>query len=118
MNYSVKTLSEEEYLKTISGMIRFVCNNKGGIFNLDDSSSFLAVTNDLIESTLDLFCDSGLIKISERDEIFYKIESYDASASCDFGGIDSYSEFNSLYNGIYEFKNSCQNIDVNTLISC
>jgi len=118
MNYCVKNNSEDEYLKTISGMIRFVCNNKDGIFNLEDSSSFLGVTNDLIELTLDLLYDSGMIKIDERLETYYKIQFCSGSGCSNFSKLDSYSDFYSLYKNIQEFKVSCQNVDLNSLILC
>ena len=99
-------------------MIRFVCNNKKGDFNLNDSSSFLGVTNDLIEVTLDMFADAKSISVIERTEELYKIQ-YVATVSIDnLIQLNSYNEFHNLYKTIKDFKNTCLNIDINSLISC
>lgn len=117
MNYSQST-KEDEYLKTITGMIRFVCNNKKGDFNLNDSSSFLGVTNDLIEVTLDMFADAKSISIIERTDESYKIQYLSTVSIDNLIQINSYNEFHNLYKTIKDFKNTCLNIDLNSLISC
>lgn len=74
MNYQVKNLKEKEFLKTFLGMLRFSNNNKSGVFELDRCASFLAQTKDVIVSLLDVFEQSGLIKVIKKDSKEYQIE--------------------------------------------
>lgn len=74
MSYEIKKLDEKEFLKTFSGMLKFTHNNRGGEFDLEKSASFLAMPKGVIIALLQLFEDSKMIKILNKNESTYKIE--------------------------------------------
>ena len=74
MAYDADNIEKFDYIKMLSGMIKYACNSKDGIFDLNSSSCFLGVTPNIIETLLELFEDYGSIKISDREENYIKIE--------------------------------------------
>ncbi|MGN1154353.1 MAG: DHHA1 domain-containing protein, partial [Candidatus Gastranaerophilaceae bacterium] len=117
MNYSINH-SIDEYLKTLSGMIRFVCNNKKGVFEFNSSATFLGVTEELIQLSLELLAESGLVSIIERDENYYILHLLEHGDIINIETLTSYTEFNLEYTTIKSFKQSYQNIDLNSINVC
>ena len=114
MNYSIKH-SIEEYLKTMSGMVKFVCNNKQGAFDFNNSSVFLGVTRELIEYTLELFEEAGIIQITEKQEACYILGSFNHVSNVKFENLSSYIVFSQEYSDIAAFKDSCRSVDVDKI---
>ena len=82
MNYNIKYFNDKEFLKTISGMLRFACNNNNGKVELLRCASFLGKSLELIKTFLDLLEECSVIKISERNEKYFvvsRIENSDIS---------------------------------------
>lgn len=117
MNYSVKH-SVDEFFKTISGMAKFVCNNKQGVFNLLDSSVFLGVTKDLIELSLIVLKEAGVIQILEQQETCYKIANFSHVNGVNFKKIPIYSDFEAEYLAIEGFKTSLKTVDLDSISVC
>ena len=117
MNYSINH-SIDEYLKTLSGMIRFVCNNKKGVFEFNSSATFLGVTEELIQLSLELLAESGLVSIIERDENYYILHLLEHGDIINIETLTSYTEFHLEYTTIKSFKQSYQNIDLNSINVC
>ncbi len=74
MNYDLQKEQNFDYLKTMAGMIKYVCNSKDGKFDLNSSACFLGITNNLVEIILEMFEDMGGINIKERDEDYFILE--------------------------------------------
>ncbi|MBR2525140.1 single-stranded-DNA-specific exonuclease RecJ [bacterium] len=74
MHHDFVNFDEQEILKTISGMTKFVCNNQEGIFDLEKGASFLGLTEECIENLLQIFNECKMISIIEQNEKFYKIK--------------------------------------------
>ena len=74
MEYNSMPIKVENFVKTLSGMIKFVCNNKEGIFDITGASSFLAVNNIAITTILDIFNENNIIKIIDANENECKLE--------------------------------------------
>ena len=117
MNYSVKH-SVDEFFKTISGMAKFVCNNKQGVFNLLDSSVFLGVTKDLIELSLIVLKEAGVIQILEQQETCYKIANFSHVNGINFKKLPIYSDFEAEYFAIEGFKTSLKTVDLDSISVC
>ena len=117
MNYSVKH-SVDEFFKTISGMAKFVCNNKQGVFNLLDSSVFLGVTKDLIELSLIVLKEAGVIQILEQQETCYKIANFSHVNGVNFKNLPIYSDFEAEYLAIEGFKTSLKTVDLDSISVC
>lgn len=74
MHYEIVKHNEQEFLQTLSGMIKFVHNNKSGVFDIEKSASFLAQPKQIITTILNIFEESEIIKILKKTEAEYKIE--------------------------------------------
>lgn len=97
-------LDESTLLKTISGMIKFSCNNKNGVFDLAKSSSFLAITEECVEKLLQIFAECQMIKILEQTETEYKIEFVKNIELSNVLHCIEYAEFKGLLDEICKFK--------------
>ena len=117
MNYSTKH-SIEELFKTISGMAKFVCNNKQGEFSFADSSTFLGVTKDLIELSLLVLKEAGVLEILERQESCYKICNFNHASEVIFKEQPTYPELMAEYSAIEGFKESLKTADLDSISTC
>lgn len=101
MEYNSSPLKLSDFIKTISGMIKFVCNNKGGEFDISGAASFLSVNNIAITTILDILNENNIIKILESNETQCKIE---LGSSKDLQSCMT-EEIKTILDDIYEFKN-------------
>lgn len=79
MNYNIKYFDDKEFLKTISGMLKFACHNNNGKVELLRCASFLGKSVQLVRSFLDLLEKCSVISISERNEKFYTVQISDGA---------------------------------------
>lgn len=84
MNFEPKIYDEISLLKTFTGMMKFASNNNNGNFELIRCASFLGKSPKIIKNLLNLFEQEGFIKISEKNEKFYKISYENLQISEDF----------------------------------
>ncbi len=112
MNYSQPKHNEENLLKIFSGMIRYTCNNLNGEFNLTRAASALGVTNIVIETLLEMFEDTGMIKIKERKDDAFLINFENAIELSKVLHTIKYAEFVELMNSINEYKNKFMTADI------
>ena len=108
MHYDCKKFDEQDILKTISGMIKFVCNNQNGIFDLIKGASFLGLTIECIEILLQIFEESEMISIEEQNEHFYKINF---NKNVEFSKLlhcSQYKDFTEILEEIYKFKSKVE----------
>ena len=112
MNYSLGKYDEESILKTFSGMIRYTCNSLDGDFNLLRGASALGVTEPIVETLLEMFEDTGMVKIKERAEDSFKIEFLAAVELSKTLHTAKYAEFVELLNTVNDYKNKFMTIDL------
>ena len=113
MNYtSLPGKNYEEMLKMFSGMIRYTCNNLNGDFNLERAASALGVTNIVVETMLEMFEDSGMIKIVERKESSFVIEFINTIELSKTLHTIKYAEFAELMNTINDYKNKFMTVEL------
>ena len=74
MNYEQKFFDEEEFLKTVYGMLKFASHNNGGKVELRRCASFLGKSYKVFELLFSIFEEVGLIKIKEQTKDFYLID--------------------------------------------
>lgn len=74
MNYDLKYMDEEEFLKTVCKMLNFACHNNNGKVELRRCASFLGKSYKVFELLFSIFEDIGLIKIIEQNKDFYIID--------------------------------------------
>ena len=112
MNYELGKFNEEGMLKTFSGMIRYTCNTLDGDFNLPRAASALGVTDIVIETLLEMFEDTGMIKIKSRGEESFAIEFLNSVELSKALHTIKYAEFIELMNTINDYKNKFQTMDI------
>lgn len=115
MNYDCEKESDFDYIKTISGMIKYVCNSKDGIFDLNSSASFLGLTNNLIEIMLEMFEDCNGIKILERTENNFKIEYIQPISPEEIEKCDNYQTYKTMLDEIFSKREEYINADIDDL---
>lgn len=74
MNYDLKYMDEEEFLKTVCKMLKFACHNNNGKVELKRCASFLGKSYKVFELLFSIFDDIGLIKIKEQNKDYYVID--------------------------------------------
>ncbi len=97
-------LDEQDILKTVSGMVKFCCNNKNGIFELQKGMSFLALTQSCVEILLQLLQDCGMIEILEQNNINYKLKYQGNIEISQVLHCKKYAEFKKCLDKINNFK--------------
>lgn len=104
MNYENKKIDTEDLAKKISGMLKYVANNKNGEFSINEMACFLGVSEELTELYLDMFESMGMIEILEKAGRLTKIKFF---APVEFSKIkesDIYEELCSEAEKIYAFR--------------
>ncbi|MCR5265801.1 MAG: single-stranded-DNA-specific exonuclease RecJ [Cyanobacteria bacterium RUI128] len=101
MNYDLEKEQNFDYLKTMAGMIKYVCNSKDGKFDLNSSACFLGLTNVMIELMLEMFEDCGGINILERNEDYFVLSYIKPLDIETMKQSDNYAEFNSMLNRVF-----------------
>ncbi len=74
MNYDIKYMDEEEFLKTVWGMLKFAAHNNGGKVELRRCASFLGKSYKVFELLFSILEDTNLIKIKEKNNDYYVID--------------------------------------------
>ena len=112
MNYQNYRADEEAILKSFASMIRYACNNLEGKFVLKRGACALGITEEVVETLLEVFADSGMIKIDTRAEDFYTISLLEAVELSKALHTMKYAEFVELMNTINDYKNSFMTIEI------
>ena len=112
MNYQNYKPDTSGILKDFASMIRYCCNNQEGLFALDRAAAALGITDEIVETLLDMFAESGIIKITNRAEEAYDIEMLESIGLDKVTGSVKYEEFAELMNTINDYKNSFMKIDL------
>lgn len=116
MNYDLKILDDEEFLKTVYGMLKFACNNNDGKVELRRCASYLGKSYEVFYLLFSIFEDCGIIRIKEKNPDLYVIEIAD---NYDLSSIllsKKYEELTDLISECEEFQKSLLEDDLYSLI--
>lgn len=115
MKYDVDEVQRFNYIKTFAGMIKYVCNSKGGKFDLNSSACFLGITNYMVELLLQVFEDNGSIVIKDRSEDCFLIEAKTITTEgC--AQSESYQEFSDMLADVVELQQEYMNGELDNII--
>lgn len=108
MNYEIKYMDEEEFLKTVCKMMKFACHNNGGKIELRRFASFLGKSYKVFELLFSIFEEAGLLTIKEKTENYFII---------DFSGTEDISKIlhNEKYVILSEMLQECEEFQQNLL---
>ena len=76
MNYDIKYFDDKEFLKLISGMIKFAVNNNNGKIDLIRCASYLGKSVRMIREFLNLLNECNIIKLTEVAEKYYTVKDF------------------------------------------
>ena len=101
MEYKIKHLDENEFLKNIVGMLKFAINNNGGKVDLIRCASFLGKSKNIISQFLDLLEKQDALTIKDKSEYYYNVDKI---------SVDKASSVlhNPLYADISEMIEECE----------
>ena len=116
MNYDVKSTDEEEFLKTVCGMLKFACHNNGGKVDLRRFASFLGKSYKVFELLFSIFEEVGLIKIKERSKDYFVIDYNPETDVSQVLHSPKYAILTDLINECEEFQKSLLEDDVYSLV--
>ncbi len=105
--------NEQNLLKTISGMVKFACNNKNGEFDLLKSASFLGLTEECVEKLINILSQCNMVKITGQKDNKYILEFLNNIELSQALHCPEYAEFKELLDEIVDFK---QNLDAESII--
>ena len=106
--------NEQNLLKTISGMIKFACNNKNGEFDLQKSASFLALTEECIEKLINILTKCQMIKVLKQKDHTYVLEFLNNIELSHALHCIEYAEFKELLDEIVDYKTTLDYKSVNS----
>lgn len=108
MNYEIKYMDEEEFLKTVCKMLKFACHNNAGKVELCRFASFLGKSYKVFELLFSIFEEANLLTIKEKTENYFII---------DFSGTDDISKIlhNEKYLILSEMLQECEEFQQNLL---
>lgn len=116
MNYDIEQEKGFDYIKTIGGMIKYVCHNKDGKFDLNSGASFLGITNNMIEVLLELYEDCGSIAIQAREDDCFYIEYFKPLDNSLLKKSENYGLFNEMLDEIFNTRSKYLEADINSLV--
>ena len=108
MPYNYKKSEEQEILKVISGMIKYVCNNKNDNFDVESAAAFLGITKDCIYSLINIFSECGMIKANVVNENIYNLEFINNVEFSQALNTSEYIAFKDIFEKIYKYKSVFQ----------
>lgn len=116
MNYEIKHLDEEEFLKTVYGMLKYACNNNNGKVELRRFASFLGKSYQVLTLLFSIFEEKGLIKVKESTSDHYTVEMTDNVDISQVLHSEKYAVMLDLIDECEQFQKSLLEDDVYSLI--
>lgn len=116
MNYDLKITDEEEFLKTVSGMLKFACHNNGGKVELRRFASFLGKSYKVFELLFDIFENCGLITIEEKTKDYFVVSLTNETDISKVLHSQKYNLLLDLIEECEEFQKSLLEDDVYSLV--
>lgn len=115
MSYDIDKSENFDYIKTIAGMIKYVCHNKDGIFTLQNSASFLGITQSMVEVLLEAFEDCKSIVIKDRREEYFQLEYIQSIEPQRIKDNENYKEFLEMLSDVTTIRKGYMESDINSL---
>lgn len=115
MNYNNRPIDAQELIKSISGMLKYVCSSKDGKVNLRDVSDFLAISDEVAELCFDILESLGMFEVLEKNLYDYKIKF---NAPVEFSKVkesDLFEELEAELKKIYEYREMLLTIPLDEL---
>ncbi len=117
MHYNNKNTEAQEFIKKISGMLKYVDTQKSGEVNICDVSDFLSVSDDVIELCFDILQETGMIEVLSKNNNNYNIKFLRAVEFSKIKENEMYEELCNELNKIYEYRQTLCSIPLEEIIN-
>jgi single-stranded-DNA-specific exonuclease len=115
MNYNIDSAKSFDYIKTMAGMIKYVCKSKDGQFDLNNSATFLGITTQMVEELLECFESCGSIKILDRGDDAFVISYINPASLEDIKSSEDYEVFSSSLTEVIDTREYFLNREIVTI---
>lgn len=112
MNYEYSNFNQEGILKAFASMINYCAHNLDGNFVFVRAAAALGISEEVVETLLEVFADCGMIKILKREADSYLIEILKTIELSKTLHSIKYAEFVELMNTIQDYKNKFMIINI------
>ena len=112
MNYEIKYFDDIEFLKVMSGMIKFACNNNSGKVDLIRCAGFLGKSVELVKAFFELLQECNAVKIIERSDEYYVLSIADFEKFSDVLKNPKYEEIVNMSEECEMFQKSLLEDDI------
>ncbi|MDD3594142.1 MAG: single-stranded-DNA-specific exonuclease RecJ [Candidatus Gastranaerophilales bacterium] len=109
-NFNSNNLEPVDYIKTLSGMLKYSYNNNSGKLDIKKSLVFLSTSFNCLETCLNLLADTGVITLISIDGNLCEFEFLKAKPVNEILLSDLYSDFEVEFRSIADFR-----VDFSTL---
>ena len=103
MNFKSFAHSAEDFIKVISGMLKYSDKNRGGNIVIEELAKATNTTNQAIELAIAILVEAGAIKINEHDESSANIEFISAVELQKLKQLDMFKELQKELSNISDF---------------
>lgn len=116
MNYNNKKIDAQELIKNVSGMLKYVDNNKNGEVNIFDVSDFLSISDEVTELCFDMLDAMGMIEVLSRNVNNYRIKFLHAVEFSKIKENEMYEELENELNKIYKYRQDLCSLPLEEII--
>lgn len=122
MNYENKKIDVEALMKKVSGMLKYVSNNRDGVVKISEMACFLGISEELTELCIDMFESLEMVEILDKDlntavgGDFLKIKFKNAVEIAKIKDSELYDALCDEAQKIYEFKESLLKAEVGEIL--
>ena len=110
-NCDEKNLEVNDFIKTLSGMLKYCAKNANGKIEIPKSLAYLSVTKEAFALCCALLEDCNVIKILDKEEDFYQFEFIESQPLSAFLAQDKYALLQEELDKINSFKNDFKTCD-------
>lgn len=116
MNYDNKKITVDDLIRTVSGMLKYVANNKDGILYIQDLASALSLSTEIVRLCIDMFEMLNMIKVDNYIGETLKIEFINPVELHKIKESEFYDELETELATIYEYRQKLCKESLNNVI--
>ncbi len=104
MNFNIQKIITDNFISTLSGMLKYALTNLGGNIEIKKLANALTVNEKTLDCALDLLSDTKMINYEQISETEYNIKTLNPVELSKIKQSDLYNELNENINEINDFR--------------
>ncbi len=106
-----KKIEINDFIKTISGMLKYCTTHNGGKIEIQKSLAFLSSSKEAFDACIELLCDAGVIRVIANNDEIYEFEFLESKPLTELMHSEKYQELENEIDKLNSFKEDFQNCD-------